>query len=171
MISEEPIIILFATKAFGMGMNIKNIHMVIHFGPSMYIEDYLQEVGRACRDEELLKFISRKYNNPNSTQAYCLYTSNDLDKIKERLNQEMQWSELSETFADVKRYIRDNYEPDVKTTSEYLIPLNLLQYRMSDSGDSEERRELRGVSGGVQEVSPNYRGRLYLLMSSFGYLS
>uniref|UniRef100_UPI00378432A3 DEAD/DEAH box helicase n=1 Tax=Daejeonella sp. TaxID=2805397 RepID=UPI00378432A3 len=41
------ILILFATKAFGMGMDIPNIHFVTHYSPPSTFEDFLQEVGRA----------------------------------------------------------------------------------------------------------------------------
>lgn len=41
--------ILVATKAFGMGMDIPDIHWVVHLSPPAYIEDYLQEVGRIGR--------------------------------------------------------------------------------------------------------------------------
>ena len=42
--------VLFATIAFGMGINIPDIHRVIHFGPSRDIEEYVQESGRGGRD-------------------------------------------------------------------------------------------------------------------------
>ena len=38
------IVILFATKAFGMGMDIPNIHFVTHYSPPSTFEDFLQEV-------------------------------------------------------------------------------------------------------------------------------
>jgi RecQ family ATP-dependent DNA helicase len=41
--------VLVATKAFGMGMDIPNIHWCIHMAPPSYLEDYLQEVGRTGR--------------------------------------------------------------------------------------------------------------------------
>ena len=44
------ILILFATKAFGMGMDIPNIHFVTHYSPPSTFEDFLQEVGRAGRN-------------------------------------------------------------------------------------------------------------------------
>lgn len=42
--------VLFSTIAFGMGVNIPDIRMIIHFGPSQSIEAYVQECGRGGRD-------------------------------------------------------------------------------------------------------------------------
>ena len=42
--------VLFATIAFGMGINISNISLVIHLGPPSDIDDCLQEMGRAGRN-------------------------------------------------------------------------------------------------------------------------
>ena len=41
---------LIATIAFGIGINIKDIRLVLHWGAPKTIEDYWQEVGRAGRD-------------------------------------------------------------------------------------------------------------------------
>ena len=38
--------ILICTIAFGMGIDCKGVHCVIHFGPSKTIKSYLQECGR-----------------------------------------------------------------------------------------------------------------------------
>lgn len=46
---EGDLDVLVATKAFGMGMDIPDIHWVVHLSPSAYLEDYLQEVGRIGR--------------------------------------------------------------------------------------------------------------------------
>jgi ATP-dependent DNA helicase RecQ len=46
----DPLYILCATKAFGMGMDIPNVHYIVHYSPPSVLEDYLQEVGRAGRD-------------------------------------------------------------------------------------------------------------------------
>lgn len=53
--------VLFSTIAFGMGVNISNIRYVIHYGPSTAIDDYVQEAGRARRDNNLSFAILDKY--------------------------------------------------------------------------------------------------------------
>lgn len=42
--------IMVATSAFGMGINIPNIHQVIHYSLPFGIVDYYQQIGRAGRD-------------------------------------------------------------------------------------------------------------------------
>ena len=42
---------IVATKAFGMGVDISDIDRVYHVAPSSTFVDYIQEIGRAARDE------------------------------------------------------------------------------------------------------------------------
>ncbi|XP_028404067.1 Werner syndrome ATP-dependent helicase-like [Dendronephthya gigantea] len=42
--------VVFATNALGMGVNFKDIRLIIHLGPPREIDDYIQEIGRAGRD-------------------------------------------------------------------------------------------------------------------------
>ena len=41
---------LIAMIAFGMGVDGKWVHRVIHYGPTKNVESYIQETGRAGRD-------------------------------------------------------------------------------------------------------------------------
>nr|MCR5329683.1 hypothetical protein [Lachnospiraceae bacterium] len=41
--------VLIATKAFGMGIDKENIHLIIHYDVPESIEEYAQEIGRAAR--------------------------------------------------------------------------------------------------------------------------
>ena len=42
--------LLIATIAFGMGVDCKGVHRIVHYGPSKTMEAYVQETGRAGRD-------------------------------------------------------------------------------------------------------------------------
>lgn len=45
--------VMICTKAFGMGVDIKNIQNVYHYAPTGNLADYVQEIGRAARIEDI----------------------------------------------------------------------------------------------------------------------
>lgn len=46
-------LVMAATKAFGMGIDIPDISIVMHFAPTGNVCDYMQEIGRAARKAEI----------------------------------------------------------------------------------------------------------------------
>ncbi|WP_161568925.1 DEAD/DEAH box helicase [Exiguobacterium sp. SL-9] len=62
--------IMFATKAYGMGIDLPDINVVYHYAPTGNVCDYVQEIGRAARDESI------------SGQAYFDFLKNDFSHIK-----------------------------------------------------------------------------------------
>lgn len=69
--------VLVATKAFGMGMDIPDIHGVVHLSPPGYLEDYLQEVGRIGRDPE-----ARARARLDQLSAMLLFADEDFGALR-----------------------------------------------------------------------------------------
>lgn len=83
--------IIVATSAFGMGVDKKDVGLVVHYDISDSLENYVQEAGRAGRDPNL------------KARCYVLYNDNDLDKHFILLNQtKLSISEIQQVWKAVK---------------------------------------------------------------------
>ena len=69
--------VVFATIAFGMGLDVPDIQRVIHIGPSTDIEDYAQEIGRVGRSRQQAKAILIVNKNPHASKEMKSYIIND----------------------------------------------------------------------------------------------
>jgi ATP-dependent DNA helicase RecQ len=83
--------IMVATSAFGMGVDKKDVGMVIHYDISDSLENYIQEAGRAGRDEQI------------SAECYVLFNEDDLDKHFILLNQtKLSIKEIQQVWKAIK---------------------------------------------------------------------
>ncbi len=55
--AQGDVKIMVATNAFGLGVDIPDIRLIIHHSPLMGLDDYVQEVGRAGRDGKKSKAL------------------------------------------------------------------------------------------------------------------
>ncbi|MCK5022312.1 MAG: ATP-dependent DNA helicase RecQ, partial [Candidatus Pacebacteria bacterium] len=83
--------IMVATSAFGMGVDKKDIGMVIHYEISDSLENYVQESGRAGRDENI------------SADCFVLFNEEDLSKHFILLNQtKLSVKEIQQIWRAIK---------------------------------------------------------------------
>lgn len=74
--------IMVATSAFGMGVDKKDVGLVIHFEISDSLENYVQEAGRAGRDENITAECFVLFNEEDLSKHFILLNQNKLS-IKE----------------------------------------------------------------------------------------
>ena len=86
---EIPIMV--ATSAFGMGVDKKDVGMVIHYEISDSLENYIQEAGRAGRDENIV------------ADCFVLFNEEDLGKHFILLNQtKLSIKEIQQVWKAIK---------------------------------------------------------------------
>ncbi|OEI81032.1 ATP-binding protein [Formosa algae] len=87
--------IMVATSAFGMGVDKKDVGIVIHYELSDSLENYVQEAGRAGRDENI------------TADCYVLFNEQDLDKHFILLNQtKLSIKEIQQVWKAIKELTR-----------------------------------------------------------------
>jgi len=88
---NDRVRIIVATSAFGMGVDKKDVGLVVHYDISDSLENYVQEAGRAGRDPQL------------EARCFVLYCDSDLDKHFILLNQtKLSISEIQQVWKVVK---------------------------------------------------------------------
>lgn len=135
----EPLYILCATKAFGMGMDIPNVHYVVHFNPPSVLEDYLQEVGRAGRDEQMYNLAFN--NGEKQIPAVCLASKDDFRELKDLLvKSQMSWSNLSDCKSQIVEYINNFQTLEQSKTKPIVVPFSVWRKNAEDLNDSTTSR-------------------------------
>jgi len=89
--------IMVATSAFGMGVDKKDVGQVIHYEISDSLENYVQEAGRAGRDENI------------TAGCYVLFNEEDLGKHFILLNQtKLNLHEIKQIWNAIKNITKFN---------------------------------------------------------------
>ncbi len=170
---------IIATVAFGMGINVKNIRLVIHNNCPKNIESYYQEIGRAGRDglpAKCVMFYSKKdfvierhFLNEVEDSEQKTYQSQQINVMEKYvLSGNCRRKELLKTFDN--EYEKDGcdncdnccYEKPVDTQAKKdfsyhsFMLLELIQYLGGNYGVSTYVNVLRGSH--AKNIDTNMKG-------------
>jgi ATP-dependent DNA helicase RecQ len=121
--SDQKIII--ATSAYGMGVDIKDIRVIVHYHMPSNIEDYYQQVGRAGRDGK-------------PSKAYLLYSQNDEGLNRYMLDRSLASNKTLNEEEKKKVSMIENRE--LNTMLEFIKAKNLWKYILDYFGDTESQK-------------------------------
>lgn len=93
---KNEVQIIVATSAFGMGVDKKDVGLVVHYDISDSLENYVQEAGRAGRDQSI------------DADCYVLFSNDDLNKHFILLNQtKLTMNEIQLIWKAIKDMTKD----------------------------------------------------------------
>lgn len=121
--------VMVATKAFGMGVDIRDINAVYHYAPTGNLSDYVQEIGRGAREEGLRAVAAVDFFAQDMRYVRQLYS----------LSGFYQW-QLKEIMAKLYRLYASR--PVGKRNENMLVSPDSFSYLFARESDRTKRTNL-----------------------------
>lgn len=127
-------IVMLATKAFGMGIDINDIEIVMHFAPTGNVCDYVQEIGRAARrknlnGEALYHYDRSDFKYINRLHGLSAIKKYQLIAVVEKIYELYKLNRKSNLLLDAENftYIFNDYGDENSTINKVKTALLMIQ--------------------------------------------
>ena len=104
---KDNIDILVCTSAFGMGINISNIHLAVHYSLPFSLNDYYQQFGRIGRDGVSSRAYLL-YDKYESSNLISYIEGKQLEGVDDPDKREIILKWFAENTSDLMNYIGSN---------------------------------------------------------------
>ena len=145
-------LIMVATKAFGMGIDIPDIVNVIHFAPTGNVCDYMQEIGRAARDKSIeghaiYEYMDNDFQHINRLHGLSRIYSSQLVEVQKK---------IVDLFDD--QLMNGNKYMRIKKRNEMLLDTECFSY-IFDSTNSDDDDLVNKVKTAMLLIQKDYENR------------
>jgi ATP-dependent DNA helicase RecQ len=137
----NEISIIVATSAFGMGVDKRDVGLVVHYDISSSLESYVQEAGRAGREPSL------------TADCYVLFSDGDLDKHFLLLNQtKLSICEIQQVWKAVRDLAGNRRRV-------YCSPLEIARQAGWGNSSSDSETRVRAAVAALENAGYVRRGK------------
>jgi len=146
-------LVLVATSAFGMGINMSDIRYIIHFNMPISIEQYCQEIGRAARRPGMSGDCYLLYNHMDVRTCSALINSNPYSDRREKAqNRFIYFKNLIEDTIKQSTVTKENNKIEIdELRVDSLLRKGFYRYFKEDNIDSDGKiiSKSRNNQGGM----------------------
>ena len=145
-------LVMLATKAFGMGIDIPDIAVVSHYAPTGNVCDYMQEIGRAARKDDIeghaiYEYMDNDFQHINKLHGLSRLYKGQLVEVQKKI------LELFEAHKD------DNaLNSHCKKRNEMLIDADCFSY-IFDGPNSDDTDLINKVKTAMLLIQKDYENR------------
>lgn len=142
MFRDNETKLVFATNAFGMGIDIPDIKNVIHFMIPESIEQYYQEIGRAARNNDLVPTANAYllYSNKNIQVKKTYFIKKSFPTIEEI---EQYFDEITNNDMKYKTYQYFDNNEIKQRCFPYYLDNNLIEIESKGFGSLQNITEIK----------------------------